>query len=386
MNHPELAVNKCLYYNDARTACNLMIDDFVPVAVTPEGIITPANDWGYAMDAENSLFRYFQTNLLDKFPEIRGTFFIPLESHRNLDEKAGYTIYKKDFDSGFKRFFKETATAFDLAFHGIRHTYADPDPDSNRLLFEFNHLELSDIPMLKEKIKTFEELMDCKLQGGKFPGYRGNEFAFDIVEKLDFLWWSSIKSFLNSGESACQPVYFGQENKVLDIPQTFHGNAFNKILIGQKSWKNRIRYFKHQKHRSRSEKFLRHLYENRLIITVQEHFQNQRTDGRRQSVNVYDDINSLDYIFSYLRGADIWYARMNELAQYIDSYRNCEIEYPASNQLKISYMGRWEEPLLSLAVNRQELTATETGVKIQGVYKNGSWIFNNLAPGTWSSE
>lgn len=54
-----MPITKCLYYNNNQTACSLMIDDIVPVAVSHDGRISPWNDWGYLMDDEASLYNYF---------------------------------------------------------------------------------------------------------------------------------------------------------------------------------------------------------------------------------------------------------------------------------------------------------------------------------------
>ena len=61
-------MKKCKYYNNAQTACTLMIDDLAQVAITNNGVLLPSNDWGYGLDQENSLWRYFERNLIEKYP------------------------------------------------------------------------------------------------------------------------------------------------------------------------------------------------------------------------------------------------------------------------------------------------------------------------------
>jgi len=48
------------------------------------------------------------------------------------------------------------------------------------------------------------------------------------------------------------------------------------------------------------EKYIQYLYKTGLPITIQEHYQNQGTDGKRQTPNLYDDIKYLDDLFGYL--------------------------------------------------------------------------------------
>ena len=77
-------IEKCKYYSGSQSACSLMIDDMVPVAVSSNGVISAYNDWGYLMDNPNSLYTYFNEQILKKYPEIRGTIFMPLSSPKYI--------------------------------------------------------------------------------------------------------------------------------------------------------------------------------------------------------------------------------------------------------------------------------------------------------------
>jgi len=376
-------LEKCKYYNDAQTACTLMIDDLVLAAVTMDGIVDPSCDWGYQLNKPNSLYRYINQNLLERYPEIKGTFFIPLKSQHYLDEKSGYKILKGNYNNDFRAFAKEVANHFDFAFHGIKHTYYADDQDSKKLKYEFNHLTLDDIPYLRKEIDSFQELTGIEFKGGKFPGYRGNEFAFEIIEKLGFLWWTSFKGYLNYDQSFCKPRYIGSKHKIIDLPLTFLGDVFNNVLIKNKSKYNFLRQLRAKRKHLLAEKFLQHLYENRLIITIQEHFQNQTTDGRRQGVNIYDDIESVEKIFEILRGADIWHVTTNELAQYLESFDMTSIVNNGNDKFTIKYKGRWEQMFLSFQSSAKELQNQTNGKIYQGIFKNKKWIYNHLEEGTY---
>ena len=101
---PNLIVEKCKYFNDAQTACSLMIDDLVPVAVGIDDDFGPQNDWGYLMDEENSLYNYFDKNLIKKYPEIRGSIFLPIDSHNHVSVTDGYIVKNRGFDKEFINF------------------------------------------------------------------------------------------------------------------------------------------------------------------------------------------------------------------------------------------------------------------------------------------
>jgi hypothetical protein len=312
-----------------------MIDDFVLAAISFDGSLNPSCDWGFLLNKSNSLYNYFERQILERFPEIKGTFFVPLKSQNYLDDQAGYKIFRKNADEELKNFFKYTSTNFDVAFHGIKHTYFDRSTPK-LIHYEFNDYNISDIQYIANEIKKFEELVEIKLIGGKFPGYRYNEFSLDIIERLGFLWWTKSKSYLSFNKESLKHNYFGKTNLLLNLPLTYVGNAFKTYLSENHSKYSTIRMFKTKINHLKAEKFLRFLYENQLIITLQEHFQNQRTDGIRQKVNIFDDLYSIEKILNILRGADIWYSTTNQLAHYLESYDYTEIEHYSNNEFRIT--------------------------------------------------
>ncbi len=376
-------IEKCLYYNNAQTACTLMIDDFVPVAVTFDGKAFAANDWGYLLDEEQSLYHYMKTNLLQKYPEIKGTFFIPLKSHHFLDTNTGYTIFKREFDNQFTQFAKRISNHFDFAFHGVEHTYKNIKKGKSEFRYEFQDLGLSDIEIMKSDIESFEQFFGKKLRGGKFPGNRGNELAYEIVEKLGFLWWTSLKCYRDYNLKNLSFQYFGIKNKILNIPQTFHGDAFKNYFSKRSSKKNFIKFIRDKYRQFTAERYLQFLYENRVPVTIQEHFQNASTYGKRQKPNVFDDIASLEKIFNLLRGADVWHVTSNDLAHYVESYKNTTIQQISENQYKIDYKGRWEKIFLSIMSNSKRIINLKTNEILNGIYKNGKWIYNYIKEGEY---
>jgi hypothetical protein len=382
-------MNKCRYYNDAQTACTLQIDDLAAIAVTKDGVLTPCNDWGYGLDSKNSLWRYFDKNLLEKYPEIRGAIFYATRTYKNQNENAGYSILTREVDDKFKNFIKRIDQKFELAFHGTTHgKYLNKDNYGfkSNYLQEFEYIDLADIPILKDEITRVEDFFEVKFNGGKYCGYLKNEFANKIIEELGFKWWASSCEMINKKHLRNGHSYFGIKRQVLDLPTNVSGNLFNiglkrnsrnNLLLGIA--KTLFRQFRH----SKKEQYLQYLYEKGHILSIQEHFQNQRTDGKRQTPNIYDDIESLNHIYRLLRGTDTWHATCSEIAHYMESYDNTEIIQQGENTFLLKYNGRWETPFLSLKSDNRFLLHLDAGEKLQGLYKQGNWIFNNIKEGMY---
>jgi hypothetical protein len=376
-------MQKCNYYNDAQAACTLMIDDLVEVAITTNGVVTPQNDWGYGLSSTNSLWNYFENNFLQKYPEAKGTIFYSTE-HSSQNINAGYIIKKRKIDESFKSFIQYVKSSFDLAFHGTTHgKYLDPyNPEKvENFLQEFEYVTRNDISFINEKIERMELLLDIHFNGGKYCGYKKNQHADKVIEELGFKWWASSSDMINKKHLHNKHFYWGENQKVLEFPTKVSGNLFNRQLRGTKGRFPLLRNLKTFIGQFAKENYLQYLYENRLIISIQEHFQNQRTDGKRQTPNVYDDIYSLDRIYSLLRGTDTWHATCSEIAHYLESYDNTMIESMDSGEYRISYSGRWGKPFLTIKSSQRVLENTKTKENHYGYYKNGMWMFNDLEDG-----
>ena len=152
-----------------------MIDDLAGIAVTHNGILKPANDWGYGLDSKDSLWNYFERNLLDKYPEIKGTIFYATQTYNFQNRNGGYQILRREIDEGFKSFIKGIGKNFELAFHGTTHgKYLDGNnPElKNNYLQEFEYSTLEDIPKLRGEIKRIQDFLGINFYGGKYCGYK----------------------------------------------------------------------------------------------------------------------------------------------------------------------------------------------------------------------
>ena len=381
-------MKKCRYYNDSKTCCALMIDDFSLTATTIDGAIYPWNDWGYGMHDKKSLFSFFEKNLLQVFPEIKGTFFVPLFRHAAQNVNSGYQILFKDFDHKTRAFFDSIKSSWEIQFHGLTHgKFVDSqNPSFQNWVHEFTYLTQKDIDPIRAAIRSIEDMLGIEISGGKYPGYCKNEHSEDIIEQLDFKWWCSTAEMISKKHRLNKHKYFGNRKNILDIPTNLSGDIFQPRLFPDQSLTFLIKNLKKKLGDFRREQFIGYLYENRLPITIQEHFQTLRTDGKRQPINVYDDIVSLQKILSLLKGADIWYATCSELAHYLESFDFTELIEYSDNIFEIKYNGRWDAPFLTLGGNSRCLLNLQTGETVQGVYKQGIWIFNDLSIGRYQEQ
>ena len=381
-------MKKCKYFNNHQSACTLMIDDLVPASISPLRDQKPLAkyDWGFYMDNENSLFNYFYDNLLKKYPEIKGTFFLPLTTHKFFNKNSGYSIKTREYDNDFYSFLKRISPNFDYAFHGTSHGKFINKANfefKNNWIQEFEYSKIDDIKYLQKEIKNFEKNYGTCFTGGKYPGYKKNKYSERIIEELGFLWWADSSEMIGIKHSQNKHSYFGSGTKILKFPTNVPGYLFNNSLspfVSKNLW---FKYLKEIINNYRNEHLLQYLYDNNLIISIQEHFQNQRTDGKRQSQNVYDDIQSLNKIYEILRGTDLWYATCSEISHYLESYDFTDLIKIDNNKFEIIYKGRWTKPFLSISTSSREIMNMTNKRVYKGVYKNGLWIHNNISTGLY---
>jgi hypothetical protein len=377
---------KSKYFNNHQTASSLMIDDVVPLAVTYDGKLLPNNDWGYGKMEKNSLFDYLNNTLFKKFPEIKGTFFIPFESQNNLPKDTGMSFLIRNFDESYKNFFNFYQDRFEIAFHGVKHLYYPKNSIKNESVFEFSELKLKDYSFLKDKIYTFEQLYEIKLEGGKFPGYhRKNNESFELLLKLGFKWWAFTLADSKISKNDINLIELNNNSAIIDIPSNLNGNAFSLELGKTGSFLiNNRRLYKYLVKQISIRKYIEYLYQNRLPITIQEHAQNQSLNGIRQRPNLYDDIESLELIYSLLRGKDIWYCTNGELAQYFDAYMNTEL-IESETSITLKYSGNWK--VSQLTIHSTNCSKLILGNKeIRGILKDNKFIFNNLKPAEYTKS
>ena len=378
---PNLIVEKCKYFNDAQTACSLMIDDLVPVAVGIDDDFGPQNDWGYLMDEENSLYNYFDKNLIKKYPEIRGSIFLPIDSHNHVSVTDGYIVKNRGFDKEFINFLGRINNRFEFSFHGIKHAWED---NNGKNIHEFNNIQQNELQEKKESLNLFLKSEKIHFSGGKFPGYRYNIHALDFIKDNDFTWWALDSNMLNA-VSPFNDLKWDNNLNLTTVPTNVSGDIFKNYYLRDSKRRllsNLIKFYKI----SHPTDYIKYLYENRLPITIQEHFQNQTTKGTRQPLNIFDDIWSLDQIYGLLRGLDIWHATCGEIANYHYGYHNIDIKTISENSFSVISKSSELEVCISLKSKHKTLIRMEDGFKLTGLRKNNHWIFNNISSGKYKVE
>ena len=130
---------------------------------------------------------------------------------------------------------------------------------------------------------------------------------------------------------------------------------------------------------------LEHMIKGGQAVSIAEHFFRTRFDGKIQMPNIYNDINSLDFIFGYLRNKDVWYATFSECANYYESYNNTDILDVGNGVFEIKYKGDWKMFLTFMSEHRY-LKNIQTKKIYEGFMKNNRWLFNDLVEGVYKEH
>lgn len=345
-----MKVKVAKWYSGASSPVTFMIDDLANVYIDVNGnnIPDPGEDWGHFRDQENSTFNYLKKNLLDRFPKIKTTFFVPLD-RRPLREDHDYNAHFGPINESpeIEEFFRKIHNneKFEIAYHGLTHGIsgtAETPFVQEWLSYETLDEALNTISKGRE---MFFEVFKENPVGGKYCGYARNSFSDESIDKSGFYWWCRFWDRVNSefkDKQKFMPRYFG-ENNVIDIPTTLAGNLFLvpainpikqivKKIIGKKIITKESIF-------SKGYKQIDSLLRNRQVISVQEHIAPSRTDGKRQGLNIFDDMESLLEIFSYLSNKNVWYATCSQIAQYFEFYSaaKCKID---KDKFNFEYTGR----------------------------------------------
>jgi hypothetical protein len=292
------------------------------------------NDYGYYLNKPCSAFRFLEDKILADFPEIKTTFFVVTGKFNPdiTDAQDHRWSQPMDFSKDSKSFFKflEKEQRFELAYHGMFHNLA------GKTIQEFvpEWVSFTNIDQAISSIQKGKEIYKNAIgyypRGGKYPAYRSNEFSDESIDQTGFQWWCRydnrglIEGYWKRPYNLdkTNPLvefdtkFFGQ-NKVLDIPSTLPGNLFNRVLHPSRGIKGMIKKALKPILIKRLYRKIDFLLENNLIISIQDHISPCRLDGTRQTPNIFDDVESLHYIFQYLKGKKVWYCTGSELAEWV---------------------------------------------------------------------
>jgi len=335
---------------DADSPVNLMIDDLANVWVDSNNNGKPdlGEDRGHLTHGENSSYKYLMENLVRYFPYIKITFFVPVNKKPLIENSGLKTHYgpineNNEISSFFKKVHLQENC--ELAYHGYTHGIGS----NGERKYVQEWLSYKDLNEALETIKKgrnlFYEVTGEYPLGGKYCGYASNGFSDESINKSGFFWWCRFydrEKTLIKGKRKFSPRYFGSK-KVIDIPTTIAGNVFDVYF--KSKIKTFIKVYFEKKLLLYENIFLsgyKQLYRllrNKHVISIQEHISPSRTDGKRQLLNIFDDMESLKKIFDYLSDKNVWYATCTQIAQYYEIYANSSLEI-MNETLNFTFNGR----------------------------------------------
>jgi len=321
-----------------------MIDDIANISIKKykSKKLTIGEDWGRHARDKNSMWDFLYKNLLKKFPNIKTTFFLVTDkrSPMAIGEEYSYTE-KINKDKKFIDFlnYLHQNPKIELAYHGT--THGEAGIEYKDFLQEWEKFET--LQEAKQEIergkKLFETVLGSNPTGGKYCGYKEGEFGDDSISQTGFKWWCYHWDGVVWDKNREDNRYnYDLEFRkgVVDIPSTVDGSTLSlkiiKRVFTRKYLKSLYLYIKEGK---TIEKHIESLYQNREVISIQEHSSPYRTDNIIQYPNIVSDIDNLNYIFSFLSKKNVWYATCSELADYYINRLDSKIVYIKDNEFKI---------------------------------------------------
>jgi hypothetical protein len=324
MKWPNNAQAPVLFYID--DLCNKWID------TNGDGKLTPENDWGYGGLEPNGVYQFLEREILSINPQIKATFFVPVGKRAPiiLNSSLRSCAYPMNYNQKSRDFFSHihNETHHELAYHGL--THGNPGKTTGDFIQEWlSYKDLKEaVDTIKEGREIFKDTVGVYPRGGKYCGYQSNEFSDQSIADAGFDWWCR---FYNRGVETKMDRFFTGEDvnpltnfritkfqtgDVVDIPTSLHGGLFN-IAKSINPLKRLKKLLKKNKIVRQNMESIKYLLDEGLIISVQEHISASRVDGRRQTPNLLDDLESLKQIFSILKKQNVWYCTGSELFEWI---------------------------------------------------------------------
>jgi len=296
-------MNTIKWPDNARAAVVLMIDDLTDGYLDIDGSgLNASCDWGRGCRQDGSVFSLFEERFLAARPDVAYTVFLPVAEHAiGLVECSYERSVRSAFeDDEFKELLRYiVASGNEIAYHGHHHGSPSPTLDTATWRREHEwvgHDEYRDV--IASDIRLIESELGVKVRGGKSPGYDYDQRLIELLDTLPLDYWAFD---YDPGRSDCR-----LHGHLIDFPCNFAGSRFSgtRGLLGLPR-------------RLRAEGELRRVIELGGIVSIQEHFLSTRPDGARQTPNIHDDLDSLNRIFDYLEGFDLWYATCAQVAEHV---------------------------------------------------------------------
>ena len=375
--------------DNAQSPVVFMIDDIANVLMKKSTSVDLeiGEDWGYATRDKNSMWHFLSKNLLDKFPEIKTTFFLVTDVRASMRLNEAYTYTEAiNKDEKFIEFLKylDNNPNIELSYHGTSHGKAGLKYDDFLQEWETFSSLTEAVEETNRGRELFKKVLGYYPTGGKYCGYMSGEFGDESIAKTGFKWWSYNYDYLKWDKNDKNTSYtFDLEFKqgVVNIPTTVDASTLSLKITNKwfkrKYLKSLYLYFVKDKS---IESHLESLYDNQEVISIYEHASPYRTDKVIQYPNIVSDIDNLNYLFSILSKKDVWYATCDELATYYIARENIQIEV-RNDSFKLSCN--------TLPVGELTLVLPYTGVLLElfdendffikkGVLKGDEIIFTHL--------
>lgn len=367
-----VAVRIAEWPNDAQAAACLMIDDLTDGWIDEAGSGVPLgrNDWGAGLDAPGSAFRFLSDGILGEFPEIRTTFFVPVDrledirparvrfEFRPIDRRPEFVRFLRDLDADPR---------FELAYHGKEHGLPGATPADYVPEFESYDSVAEAVSALRAGEQIWKGVFDRSPEGGKYPAYGRGAHGDAAIDVAGFAWWCrrwDRDLATDADPAAFRPRMFG-ERGVVDVPSTLHGGFMTppKLReVGPKfvPWVTLMRLRAHRWLDAQIDALLA----SRSVISVQEHISPSRPDGLTQTPNLFDDTRTLRHVFRRLREHAIWHASCGEIAAYFRARELTRVQVRSEQVFEVrrdSDDGPWAP--LSLILNGRDFG---DGVALRG--------------------
>lgn len=369
------------WYNNYQAPVVLMIDDLSDayINVYPESY---KNDWGYFGDHEGSAYHFLQKELLNKYPQIKITFFVPYLRHGILNENCGYPIKKYALGEReeYSKFLQKLVSyGHEIAHHGSDHgQYVDSkqcDVGKNWIheWALFKTVE-EGVYVTQRGVNIFKHIADISIVGGKYCGYIAIDNSQEIIDQCDFLYWC------DNGNYQSKDTHFYGRNRIFSFPTSFAGNRFVRLsyMTGDPRRDRQKQYMKFFQplYNFLSYFKLYQLYKHQKIISIQEHISPSTTWGTIQSSNIITDIKSLNKIFAFLQHLNIWYATCADIATYRYIKENSTLEWD-DMKLSIHFNNsrKLQNTLLSIT-HQNPFTLHQNMVAYHSEQKNGLQTVN----------
>ena len=321
--------------NNADSPVLFFIDDLANkwIDISNDGKIKPEGDWGYGGFNENSAFHFLEKEILSVNCKIKTTFFVVTEKRadvitnskiKSISEPINKNNKSKDF---FKTLHNDER--FEIAYHGT--THGVPGKEAKDFISEWESYKSLDeaLVVIKRGKEAYKDAVGVFPNGGKYCSYLSNKFSDESIDKSGFKWW--CRYYIHNVFDGRKGIYCGNDlnpltafdvkffgkNKIVDIPTTISGDLLHPAFKQGKRIKEILKKTLKPLIIQWTLNKIDYLLKNNLVISIQEHISPSREDGKRQIPNIFDDKESLQIIFQYLKKKNVWYCTCSELAEWV---------------------------------------------------------------------